>query len=251
MLSTPSNYFSSLQQLRFDAANQTADTKNQTIEETAIQFESLFINEMLKTMRDSINQSDLFGSDAVQQYTEMYDQQLSVHLAKQGFGLKEMIIQQLGGHTETGEWQSKQDFIADIEHALDQTLPASFDKKAVLAISALETGWGKHVIKDNVGNSSFNLFNIKANNHWQGEKVYAPTQEYINNHFVTQHEPFRAYQSIENAINDFVSFIDQPRYQQAKQQSQNGLAFLQSIADAGYATDPSYADKLINIYKSL
>jgi peptidoglycan hydrolase FlgJ len=61
--------------------------------ETATQFEALFIHEMLKTMRQTIEKSDLNGSDAEDTFQEMYDRELSQQLAKRNtLGVADMLV---------------------------------------------------------------------------------------------------------------------------------------------------------------
>jgi flagellar protein FlgJ len=64
--------------------------------ETATQFEALFIHEMLKTMRQTIEKSDLNGSDAEDTFQEMYDRELSQQLAKRNtLGVADMLVKHL------------------------------------------------------------------------------------------------------------------------------------------------------------
>lgn len=253
----PLNVFSSLQQLKFDAANtdKTAAENTQTIEKMATQFESLFVHEMLKSMRATLPKDGMLGSDAVDQYMEMYDQQLSLHIAKSGLGLKNVIMQQLGGTSESGTSHpmaaNKDEFVQTLMPVLQSHLPEDVDAKAVMAMAALETGWGKSVIADQQGNSSHNVFSIKANKHWQGDHVEVGTHEYIHGNKVHMKEPFRAYTSLDEAVTDFSQFMQKDRYSDAMKVSHDGEAFIHAVAKAGYATDPEYANKVLSIYKQL
>ena len=250
--SLPLNHFSSLQQLKFDAANQSTLGATKTVEAMATQFESLFVNEMLKSMRATVNESELFGSDSMNQYTEMYDQQLSLHIAQKGLGLKEVIIEQLGGNQQAlTAWQDKSSFVKDLQQALVENLPAGSDHKAVLSIAALETGWGKSVITANQGASSHNIFSIKADKSWQGDKTLVKTTEFIHGHRVNSHEPFRVYSNLDEAVMDFAKFMQNPRYAKALSVADDGEKFIGEIAAAGYATDPQYKEKLLRIYNNL
>ena len=205
----PLNVFSGLQKLRFDAANtdKTALQNSATIEQVAIQFESLLLHEMLKGMRATVSESSLFGSDATDQYQEMYDQQLALHIAQKGLGLKDMLMQQLGG-ANRGEsiqaWVDKDSFTHDMEKSLQAHLPPTFDHKAVMAIAALETGWGQSVIANKQGLNSHNVFSIKASSSWQGEQVAIKTHEFIQDKRINMTEPFRVYNDMHEAIDDFV-----------------------------------------------
>jgi len=66
---------------------------DKALRETATQFEAMFIQEMLKNMRASIEKSELSGSDAEDQFTQMHDRELSVQLARRNtMGVADMIV---------------------------------------------------------------------------------------------------------------------------------------------------------------
>lgn len=88
------NDFSGFNALRGQAAKPDAGT----IHQVAQQFESVFINMMMKSMRDTVPEGGLFDDSAMKNYQSMMDSQLSVSLSKQGgFGLAKVIERQLGG----------------------------------------------------------------------------------------------------------------------------------------------------------
>lgn len=121
--------------------------------------------------------------------------------------------------------------------------------KVLLAQAALETGWGHSVIKHSDGTSSFNLFNIKAGKSWHGEQTRVSTLEYHNGVAQKEKAGFRSYDSYQASFNDYVHFIkNNPRYQTALQHAGNGERYLHELQRAGYATDPSYAKKIMGIY---
>ncbi|HEY7772379.1 MAG TPA: flagellar assembly peptidoglycan hydrolase FlgJ [Marinagarivorans sp.] len=126
------------------------------------------------------------------------------------------------------------------------------DPLMMIAQAALETGWGKHMVKDGNGGSANNLFNIKADSRWQGESVKTKTLEFREGIAVRESARFRRYESIEKSVQDFVDFIQQnPRYQNALQHSQDGHRFIDALQGAGYATDPHYADKIKAVYQKV
>ena len=85
------------------------------------------------------------------------------------------------------------------------------DSSLILAQAALETGWGKKVIANTRG-SSHNLFNIKADKRWTGDKVATQTLEYHQGIPVKENAAFRSYSSFEDSFNDYVQFLnDNPR----------------------------------------
>jgi peptidoglycan hydrolase FlgJ len=125
------------------------------------------------------------------------------------------------------------------------------DHRALIAQAALETGWGKYINQDAAGNSSFNLFNIKADHRWQGETVSVSTLEYRDGVAVREKAQFRAYNSFEESFSDYLRFISEsPRYQQALQNGGNGHEYVKALQAAGYATDPAYAEKIGTILAS-
>jgi flagellar protein FlgJ len=121
--------------------------------------------------------------------------------------------------------------------------------KVLLAQAALETGWGRSVIKNSDGGSSFNLFNIKAGKSWHGEKATVSTLEYENGVTRKERAGFRSYNSYQESFHDYVQFIkNNPRYRNALEHAGNSERYLQELQRAGYATDPSYARKIMGIY---
>jgi len=123
------------------------------------------------------------------------------------------------------------------------------DPRVLLAQSALETGWGKHVMHNEHGLSSNNLFGIKAQKNWQGEKISSDTLEVENGQLVKKRDEFRAYTDFEQSFSDYVDFIKKnPRYQKALEAVQDTTEYLQQLQGAGYATDPNYANKILKIF---
>jgi len=84
--------FAGMASLRGQAQQKT----DKATRETATQFEAMFINEMLKSMRQTIEKSDLNGSDAEDTFQEMYDRELSQQLAKRNtLGVADMLVKHL------------------------------------------------------------------------------------------------------------------------------------------------------------
>lgn len=122
-------------------------------------------------------------------------------------------------------------------------IPARF----LVAQAALETGWGKHELKNADGSPSHNLFNIKAGRRWSGETVSTTTTEYSNGVAGREQARFRAYGSYAESFQDYARLIrDNPRYAGVAGQV-DAVAFARGLQSAGYATDPLYADKLARI----
>jgi len=152
------------------------------------------------------------------------------------------------------DWQVKSpvDFVKSLLPAARQTAAAlGLDPLALVAQAALETGWGQRMIKTAQGNNSFNLFGIKANHGWQGQTAVVDTLEYRGGVAKKEQAKFRAYESPEQSLQDYVAFIRQnPRYQDAVKASGDTKAYFEQLQAAGYATDPAYAKKIMAVYQS-
>ena len=125
------------------------------------------------------------------------------------------------------------------------------DAKILLSQAALETGWGKSVIKTSDGSSSYNLFNIKADKSWQGQQQKVETLEYKDGVARKEMSGFRTYSSYQESFDDYVDFIKtNPRYKAAIKMAEKPERYMHELQQAGYATDPNYADKVMKIYQS-
>ncbi len=148
-------------------------------------------------------------------------------------------------------WHKPDNFIADLwpgARVAAQQLGVS--PELLVAQSALETGWGRHTMKFDDGRSSYNLFGIKASADWQGAALKRQSLEFRDGILQNQVSRFRAYASPADSLADYVDFIQtNPRYQQALSSAGNDQAYIRAIQDAGYATDPRYADKVIGILR--
>ena len=123
------------------------------------------------------------------------------------------------------------------------------DPKVLLAQSALETGWGRHLIQRSEGGSSHNLFNIKADSRWSGDKAFVGTVEFRDGVAQQERSAFRVYESYEQSFRDYAEFLKgSSRYQQALEQAGDPYRYLRGLQQAGYATDPEYADKISRIF---
>ena len=295
-----SNDYQSLAHLKKGAREQSPEA----IKEVAKQFEALFVKMMLKSMRDTIPENELFGSKAEKMYQDMYDKQLSAEISNgRGIGLARVIERQLGGNPETGMsdkgikdyinnplsvtpyskstvtvsrlrndfsgasltkapqqtsqvsepdndlWNSSQDFIEDLwPHALRASEKLGVDAEVLMAQSALETGWGNKVIQHQDGQSSNNLFGIKANEQWDGQHARVSSLEYVDGNAKREVSNFRVYESYKQSFDDYVDFIkSNNRYHAALQKSGDGEGYIKALQDAGYATDPQYAEKVLDI----
>ncbi len=281
---------SSLRALKSAASKDAASA----LEKTAEQFESLFIHMMMKSMRSTTSGEGIFDSEHSQFYQEMFDQQISVDMAKKRqVGIADMLISQLGGQEakdpqaagqddtstkldfdrlrlrrpvsnvaieafaplagtsqETIKgFESPQDFVDKLMPLAEKyAAELGVEPKVLLAQSALETGWGKHVIRYTNDVPTHNLFNIKADSRWDGAKAVVSTLEYEQGKPERQHAAFRSYPTFEASFKDYVDFIKSgQRYQTALESAADSEAYVNALHQAGYATDPQYANKINKI----
>jgi flagellar protein FlgJ len=278
----------SLQKLR------TNPDKDAALRQVAQQFESMFLNLLLKNMREAnavFEEDSLFNSNESRMVRDMYDNQLSLSMAHaNGTGLADALYRQMSGRygtpaadsvgagqengthraanaqspvsgAQSGQPAGQRVAIAaDPEAFLQELWPHAkaaaeklgLDPEVLLAQAALETGWGKHVLADQQGNSSNNYFNIKASADWTGDTVPLNALEFRDGIAVREQSQFKKYDSAEESFADFVATVQsRPRYARAVEQAPEAEAFISALQDAGYATDPQYAGKVMAVYKDL
>lgn len=271
----------------FNALRQSAqaDAKS-ALPVVAKQFESIFTQMVLKSMRDANFGDPNFDSQAGDSWQGLADHQLAVTLSNQGHGLgiAEMLVRQLGGKDAAtpaaagqggDDWKSRLGSVARAVGSSVQAVshfipgdPADFVTKmapfaqkaaeklgvsvrAVLAQAALETQWGKHMPQHGDGTPSYNLFGMKAGSSWDGERVSVPTLEVEGGVSVRKRAAFRAYESPAQSFDDYARLLgDNPRYAQALGKGDDVAGFARGLVQGGYATDPSYAHKIAAIANS-
>jgi len=257
--------FSGLEGLRKSVK---ADDPN-ALRQVARQFESLFTSMMLKSMRDAKLGDGLGDSQETDLYQGMYDQQISLQLAQgKGIGLADMLVQQLTrsgapapnppapaatSSQATGPSAAERTrFIRSVEPYAEQAgrqLGVSPD--ALIAQAALETGWGRHMPgapaagNGGGGSSGFNVYGVKAGATWGGQTATAATTEFQQGNAVSVPQSFRAYDSLQQGMNDYVNLLQgSARYQGALGTGSDVTAFASALKSGGYATDPDYVQKL-------
>ncbi|MDP2243834.1 flagellar assembly peptidoglycan hydrolase FlgJ [Pseudomonas sp.] len=148
---------------------------------------------------------------------------------------------------------SKDEFIAAMLPMAEQAAEKiGVDARYLVAQAALETGWGKSIIRQQDGTSSHNLFGIKSHNSWDGESARVMTTEYKGGQAVKEAASFRAYDSYAHSFEDYVSFLQSNgRYQNALSSTANPEQFARELQKAGYATDPQYARKVAQIARQM
>ncbi|RWU20714.1 flagellar assembly peptidoglycan hydrolase FlgJ [Pseudomonas alkylphenolica] len=148
---------------------------------------------------------------------------------------------------------SSDDFVATMLPMAEQAAKRiGIDPRYLVAQAALETGWGKSVMRQADGRSSHNLFGIKATGNWQGEEARAITSEYRDGQFVKETAAFRSYDSYQDSFHDLVSLLqNNARYKDAVKAADKPEQFVRELQRAGYATDPDYASKISQIAKQM
>ena len=250
----------SLDTLRLGAAK---DPKA-AIRETAKQFEAMFMQELLKSMRAGSLGDGWLDNTGSKMGTEMLDGQFAVKMSGLPGGLGEVIAKQLerqlGAVTTPGTAAaalplqqqapaSAQDFVQQHQGAAkaaeaETGIPAAY----ILGQAAHESAWGRREIRNADGSSSHNLFGIKAGPNWNGKVAEVTTTEYVAGQPRKVVAKFRAYESYEAAFRDYAKLIKgSPRYAQVVAQGDSVQGFAQGLQRAGYASDPAYADKLSRV----
>ncbi|HEX2013038.1 MAG TPA: flagellar assembly peptidoglycan hydrolase FlgJ [Roseateles sp.] len=257
----------SIETLRAAAAR---DPKS-SIKETARQFESLFMQEVMKSMRASTLSSGMLENSATQLGTEMLDSQFAGKLTGLPGGLSDAIARQLQRQMGASDPSDKaeraaaaktlpvlakkniaphvQSFIQQHDGAAKAAeaatgIPASF----MIAQAAHESGWGKREITGKDGSPSFNVFGIKATSSWTGKVAEVQTTEYVDGKPQKVTAKFRAYGSYEEAFKDYARLIgSNERYRDVVAKADTAEGFAKGLQKAGYATDPEYANKLARV----
>lgn len=263
----------------------------------ARQVEGMFVQMMLKSMREALPKDGIFSSDSTRMYTSLYDQQIAQQMtAGKGLGLADMMVQQMSGgqapvaagdqmqqvpmkfDPETINTYQSQAITQMVRKALPKAPensdePLSGDSKdflaqlslparlaseqsgvphhLILAQAALESGWGQRQITRENGAPSFNIFGVKATPGWKGPTTEITTTEYENGEAKKVKARFRVYSSYLEALSDYVSMLSRnPRYA-AVTTAATPEQGAQALQNAGYATDPKYAQKLTSMIQQL
>jgi flagellar protein FlgJ len=289
-----------------DLRSEFAKNPQEGLKAAAQQFETLFLQMVMKSMRDTVPDDGMMSSDQSKFYTSLLDQQMAQTLATsgKGVGFAKLIEQQLGrslgatageaaasgtasgvadnlplavpdgrhlqyktvlsGLPTSAAYQksdvsvapaatreapaSAKEFVNRVwPHAVEASRSTGVPPQFLVGHSALESGWGRAEIRHGDGSSSFNLFGIKAGKNWSGQTVESATTEYVDGKPRQVVERFRAYGSYEEAFRDYANLLRNSSRYSAVIGSQDGAEFAKRLQQAGYATDPAYADKLSQI----
>lgn len=273
----------SIEALRSSAAR---DPKA-VIHAAAKQFEALFMQQLMKSMREATLSSGMLENSGTQMGTEMLDTQFATQMTGLRGGLGDVIARQLerqmGGGTasaaamnatgrtgssaaagaaaasaanaaaDSSVSQRQADFLRAHTDAARQAeaqtgIPAAF----MVAQAAHESGWGRREIRNADGSASHNLFGIKAGPGWTGPVAEVTTTEYVGGEPQKVSAKFRSYASSAESFQDYARLLkDSPRYAGVIAQMASAAptpeGFAQGLQRAGYATDPAYADKLTRV----
>ncbi len=129
----------------------------------------------------------------------------------------------------------------------------------IMAQFILESGYGKTTELVKKSNNCFGMKKVLSNNTWanstwKGDIVKVPTKEYENGKWITIYADFRAYDSINDSIADHTAYLlgamngSELRYKGLKE-AKTPEAAIRIIKSGGYATDPNYVGKLVDIIK--
>ncbi|CAM3102528.1 flagellar rod assembly protein/muramidase FlgJ [Pseudomonas floridensis] len=136
--------------------------------------------------------------------------------------------------------------------AKDAAARIGVDPVMLVAQAALETGWGKSIMRQQDGSSSHNLFGIKAAGSWKGPEARAITSEFRDGKMVKETADFRSYDSYADSFHDLVSLLqNNNRYKEVVNSADKPEQFVKELQKAGYATDPDYASKISQIAKQM
>jgi peptidoglycan hydrolase FlgJ len=240
----------------------------QSINAVAQQVEALFLQMMLKSMRDASAAMET-DSNEMGMYQDMFDKQVALSISQHAdLGIGRLLKRQLSGKPQPAAPKSLATGHDSAANSSPMATPADFvnrmlppirraagalgiDPKVMLAQAALETGWGQRMPRNADGSSSHNMFGIKAGEEWTGARAIADSMEVANGVATPRRTAFRAYGSIEDSVADFANLLKHsPRYQDAIAAGGDAQAYIAGIGKSGYATDPEYANKLNQILKS-
>jgi flagellar protein FlgJ len=217
------------------------------VKEAARQFESLFMQQLLKSMRSTTMSSGMLDNSASELGTELLDTQYAQRLAGQPGGLADLIARQLARQMGLGVdgaaaatapvatavaprvatpeaaadgtaerrlpriahgGGGARQFIAEHRRAAQAAEAATgIPADFMLAQAALESGWGRRDIRMADGSPSHNLFGIKAGANWKGPVAEVTTTEYLGGRPRKVKATFRAYASAEEAFADYARLM--------------------------------------------
>jgi flagellar protein FlgJ len=242
------------------------------VREVAKQFEALFMQELMKSMRSATLSTGMLDNEGGKLGKDMLDQQFATQMTGLPGGLSEAITRQLERQMGLTPGPIPSTSVAPLSALGVERAPRIPDRSAAAFVqqhtqaaqaaeastgiaaafmigqAAHESGWGRREIRHADGSPSYNLFGIKAGADWKGPVAETLTTEVIAGQAVKTVARFRAYASHAESFADFARLMkNSPRYRQVLEQGQDAAGFATGLQRAGYATDPDYADKLTRI----
>jgi len=227
--------------------SQAGASPEKAVREASKQVEVLFVNMLLKSMREAAPQNGPLASEQTRMYTGMLDQQLAQAMSARGIGLAEVMAKQLsrgsaseidpaailGGQERlrnstgarpvpgaatiapattpappVGPTSKASDFINKMwPHALEAAKATGLPPHFIIGQAALESGWGARAIKAPDGSDTHNLFGVKTGRSWIGDNVAAKTTEFVNGAKQRVVDKFRSYASYGEAFMDYANLL--------------------------------------------
>ena len=248
------------------------------IKEAAKQFEAIFMQQLMKSMREATLSSGMLDNAGTQMGTEMLDTQFATKMTGLPGGLGDVIARQLerqmggGAAAKLGATapvapapyaantgadivvsRRQADFMRSHQaEARDAEAASGIPAAFMVGQAAHESAWGRREIRNADGSPSHNLFGIKAGPGWTGPVADITTTEFVQGEAHKTTAKFRSYASYAESFQDYARMIkESPRYAGALAQAVTPApsveGFAQGLQRAGYATDPAYADKLTRV----
>ncbi|MBC8055566.1 MAG: glucosaminidase domain-containing protein, partial [Rhizobiales bacterium] len=202
----------------------------------AKQFEAMFMQQLMKSMRESSLGTGMLENSGTQMGTEMLDTQFANKMSGLPGGLADVIARQLerqmngvvpavaspstsaAGAPTTGRFTAakpnQQEFLrAHTEAAAGAEAETGIPAAFMVAQAAHESGWGRREIRNADGTSAHNLFGIKAGASWTGKVTQVMTTEVIDGQPRKVMAKFRAYASYDESFRDYAKLMkNNPRY---------------------------------------
>jgi flagellar protein FlgJ len=266
--------FGALARMRAQARDQSPEA----LRAVAQQFEALFLNMVLDSMRQATPQDGLLDSDETGLYQQLFDRQIALNASKgRGLGIADMLVRQLSrdlpqaaagvpdaapaaapqaaagsGAAVPFNPATPEDFVRQVlPHARQAAQKLGVHPLAIVAQAALETGWGARMPRNADGSPSFNFFGVKAGPGWNGARAVTTTIEFEQGLAVRRTEAFRSYPDLAAAFDDYAELVrGSPRYADALAAGADPHRYAAGLQAAGYATDPAYARKVSAIIES-
>lgn len=117
------------------------------------------------------------------------------------------------------------------------------------AQACLESRWGEA----RLAREANNLFGIKATQDWRGPVLEMPTTEHVGGRDVQVVARWRKYESYDECLRDYGRILQAPRYVGVRRALAEGdpVAYAKALQEGGWATDPGYATKILEVLDSL